>query len=295
MKMFSYQKPAGASETRMRTVSGFKATMGTLTAIFWKGIKHYTRYPGSFVLILVMPFLFTLMIFGMGQFVGGSDASLNFAERTGTSNILVYEILGSAVWMIGWVVVEDLGVALRDEQMKGTLEQNFLAPVNRVTLLIGLSLTDIVVTSAVFVVVVGVTTMIALPAAALSLLQAFLILLIGLIPLFGIGFLFAGFVLKFKEPYIFTQILNLLFATLTGTYYPVSLLPYWVQLVSGALPQTYVIEDMRRIVLANQTLVDIYGGVFILLALALAYPVVGYAVFRQLEKRASVTGEFSKY
>jgi ABC-2 type transport system permease protein len=279
----------------MRTVSGYKATIGTLTAIFWKGIKHYTRYPGNFVLILVMPFLFTLMIFGMGQFVGGSNASLNFAVRTGTSNILVYEILGSAVWMIGWVVVEDLGVALRDEQMKGTLEQNFLAPVNRVTLLIGLSLTDIAVTSAVFVVVVGVTTMIVLPTAALSLLQAFLILLIGLIPLFGIGFLFAGFVLKFKEPYIFTQIINLLFATLTGTYYPVSLLPYWVQLLSGALPQTYVIEDMRQIVLANQTLVDMYGSMFILLALALAYPTVGYAVFKQLEKRASMTGEFSKY
>ena len=279
----------------MRTVSGYKATIGALTAIFWKGIRHYTRYPGSFVLILVMPFLFTLMIFGMGQFVGGSNASLNFAARTGTSNILVYEILGSAVWMIGWVVIEDVGVALRDEQMKGTLEQNFLAPVNRVTLLIGLSLTDIVITSAVFVVVVGVTIMITLPAAALNLLQAFVILLIGLIPLFGIGFLFAGFVLRFKEPYIFTQILNLLFATLTGTYYPVSLLPYWVQFLSRALPQTYVIEDMRRIVLANQTLVDIYGSMFVLLALALAYPTFGYAVFKQLEKKASITGEFSKY
>jgi len=279
----------------MQTVSGYKATVGTLAAIFWKGIKHYIRYPGNFLLLLVMPFLFTLMIFGMGQFVGGSNASLNFAARTGTSNILVYEILGSAVWMIGWVVVEDVGVALRDEQMKGTLEQNFLAPVSRFTLLIGLSLTDIVITSAIFVVVVGATIIITLPAAFLSLLQAFLLLLVGLIPLFGIGFLFAGFVLRFKEPYVFTQILNLLFATLTGTYYPVSLLPYWVQFLSGALPQTYVIEDMRQIVLANQTLVDIYGSVFILLALALAYPTIGYAVFKQLEKRAGKTGEFSKY
>jgi ABC-2 type transport system permease protein len=279
----------------MRTVSGYKATINTLAAIFWKGIKHYTRYPGSFLLVLVMPFMFTVMIFGMGQFVGGSNASLNFASRTGTSNILLYEILGSAVWMIGWVVVEDVGVALRDEQMKGTLEQNFLAPVRRFTLLIGLSLTDIVITSMVFVVVVGVTTMIALPAAFPGLLQAFLILLVGLIPLFGIGFLFAGFVLRFKEPYIFTQIVNLLFATLTGTYYPVSLLPHWVQFLSGVLPQTYVIEDMRRIVIANQTLVDIYGSVFILLALALAYPSLGYAVFSRLEKKASVTGEFSKY
>jgi ABC-2 type transport system permease protein len=235
------------------------------------------------------------MIFGMGQFVGGSNASMNFAARTGTSNVLVYEILGSAVWMTSWVVVEDVGVALRDEQMKGTLEQNFLAPVNRFTLLIGLSLTDIVITSAVFVVVVGVTTMIVLPTAFLSLLQAFVILLVGLIPLFGIGFLFAGFVLRFKEPYMFTQILNLLFATLTGTYYPVSLLPYWVQFVSGALPQSYVVEDMRRIILANQTLVSIYGSVFMLVVLAVAYPTLGYAVFKSIEKRATVTGEFSKY
>jgi hypothetical protein len=52
---------------------------------------------------------------------------------------------------------------------------------------------------------------------------------------------------------------------------------------------------MRRIVLANQTIVNLYGSIFILLALALAYPTLGYAIFRYLEKRASVTGEFSKY
>jgi ABC-2 type transport system permease protein len=279
----------------MRTTTGLKATFGALAAIFWKGIKHYTRYPGGFLIYLVMPFLFTLLIFGMGQFVGGGNAASNFAARTGTTNIIVYEVLGSAVWMTSWVVVEDVGVALRDEQLKGTLEQNFLAPVNRFTLLIGMSLTDIVITTGIFLVVVGATIAILLPSASLGLIQAFLVLLIGLIPLFGIGFLFAGFVVKFKEPYVFVQIVNLIFATLTGTYYPVTFLPYWVQFLSSALPQTYVIDDMRRIILADQTLVSLYGSVFILLALALAYPTIGYAVFKQLEKRASVTGEFSKY
>jgi ABC-2 type transport system permease protein len=119
--------------------------------------------------------------------------------------------------------------------------------------------------------------------------------LIGLIPLFGIGFLFAGFVIKFKEPYVFTQMVNLIFGALTGTYYPVTILPYWVQFLSGALPQTYVISNMRQIVLANQTLVSLYGSIFILLALALVYPTIGYAVFKKLERNASVTGELSKY
>jgi ABC-2 type transport system permease protein len=279
----------------MKTVSGPRALARALTAIFWKGIKHYTRYPGNFLLYLLIPFLFTALIFGMGQFVGGENAASNFASRTGTQNALIYEVLGSAVWMVSWVVVEDVGVALRDEQMKGTLEQNFLAPVSRVTLLIGLSLTDIVITAGIFFVVVGVTVAVTLPAVLANLLEAYLALLVGLIPLFGIGFLFAGFVIRFKEPYIFTQIVNLLFATLTGTYYPVTLLPYWAQILSGALPQTYVIDDMRKIVLANQTLVSLYGSVFILLALAISYPTIGYAIFKHIEKRAGVTGEFSKY
>jgi len=279
----------------LRTTSGVKVHVQALAAIFWKGLKHHIRYPGEFLIFLLLPFLFTFLILGMGNAVGGANAASYFATRTGTTNIVIYEVLGSAVWMTSWVVIEDVGAGIRDEQIKGTLEQNFLAPVNRFTLLVGLSLTDIVITSAIFLVVVGVSVAIVIPSGFLTIVPAFLTLLLGLIPLFGIGFLFAGFVVRFKEPYIFIQIANLIFATLTGTYYPVTFLPYWVQLLSGVLPQTYVIDDMRRIVIANQTLVNLYGSIFILLCLALAYPLIGYAVFRKIEKRAAVSGEFSKY
>jgi len=279
----------------MRRTSGVRRDVQALAAIFWKGLKHHIRYPGEFVIFLLLPFLFTFLILGMGNAVGGTNAAEYFATRTGTTNIVIYEILGTAVWMTSWVVIEDVGAGIRDEQIKGTLEQNFLAPVNRFTLLVGLSLTDIVITSALFLIVVGVSVAIVIPSSFLSIVPAFVTLLLGLIPLFGIGFLFAGFVVRFKEPYIFIQIVNLIFATLTGTYYPVTFLPYWVQFVSGVLPQSYVIDDMRRIVIANQTLVSLYGSFFILLTLALAYPLIGYAVFRKIEKRAAVTGEFSKY
>jgi ABC-2 type transport system permease protein len=279
----------------LQTTSGFKSAIQALAAIFWKGLKHHLRYPGEFVIFLLLPFLFTFLILGMGTAIGGSSATTYFAARTGTTNIVIYEILGSAVWMTSWVVIEDVGTAIRDEQIKGTLEQNFLAPVSRFTLLVGLSLTDIVITTILFLVVVGVSVAVVIPASFLTIIPAFLALLLGLVPLFGIGFLFAGFVVRFKEPYIFIQIVNLVFATLTGTYYPVAFLPYWVQLLSGVLPQTYVIDAMRRIVIANQALVSLYGIIFILLALALAYPILGYAVFRRIERKASVTGEFSKY
>lgn len=279
----------------MQKISGIRSTLTVLSAVSMKAIRYYVRYPGGFFLYLAMPFLFTMLIFGMGGFIGGNQATAYFAARTGTNNVLIYEILGSSVWMTSWVVVEDVGVSLRNEQMTGTLEQNFLAPVNRFTFLIGLSLADVVITAGIFFIVVGLTVLIIMPAGFVSLIQAYLLLLLGLVPLFGIGFLFAGFVVRFKEPYTFVQIVNLLFAVLTGTYYPVTVLPYWVQSVSKILPQTYVISDMRQIMLANTKLVDLYGGIFVLLALALAYPIVGYAVFKHLERKASITGDFSKY
>jgi len=279
----------------LKKVTGIRAKLQALAAIFWKSIKHYTRIPGSFAIYLALPFLFTLLIFGMGRFVGGGNASAYFAARTGTTNILVYEMLGSAVWMTSWVVVEDVGVSLRNEQVTGTLEQNFLAPIDRATLLVGMSLADIVITTAIFLIAVGATVALTMPTDILGLFQAYLMLLIGLIPLFGICFLFAGIIIRFKEPYIFVQIVNVLFAVLTGTYYPVALLPFWIRFLSGLLPQTYVIEDMRQIILANQNLVSLYGNVFVLFALALVYPTIGYAIFKRIERKASVTGEFSKY
>jgi len=258
-------------------------------------MKHYARKPGSFVIYLALPFMFTLLIFGMGRFVSGGNAATYFAARTGTANILVYEMIGSAVWMTSWVVVEDVGVSLRNEQISGTLEQNFLAPIDRATLLVGMSLADIVITTVIFLISVGVAVIVTMPADFAGLLQAYLVLLVGLFPLFGVCFVFSGIIIRFKEPYVFVQIVNVLFAVLTGTYYPVALLPLWVQFLSGLLPQTYVIEDMRQIILANQNLVSLYGNIFVLVALALTYPTVGYGIFKRIEKKAGVTGEFSKY
>ncbi len=279
----------------MKEVTGIRAKFQALAAIFWKSIKDYTRRPGSFGIYLALPFFFTLLIFGMGQFVGGGNASTYFAARTGTTNILVYEMLGGAVWMTSWLVVEDVGVSLRNEQVSGTLEQNFLAPIDRATLLVGMSLADIVITTPIFLIAVGVTVLLTMPADIVGLFQAYLMLLIGLVPLFGICFLFSGIIIRFKEPYVFVQIVNVLFAVLTGTYYPVALLPFWIRFLSGLLPQTYVIEDMRQIILANQNLVSLYGNIFVLFALALIYPTIGYAIFKRIERKASVTGEFSKY
>ena len=75
-------------------------TTKALSAIFMKELKHYTRYPGNLAFLFAIPFLFTFMLSAMGTFVGGSNAAQYFFQRTGTQNFFVYQILGSAIWIM---------------------------------------------------------------------------------------------------------------------------------------------------------------------------------------------------
>ncbi len=267
-----------------------------LAAIFRKQVRHLIRYPGEVVFVFIIPYFMTGLIVAMGSSLGGANAFSNFSAQTGSSlNPFVFLMIGTGVWMISWLILEGIGTLLRDEQIKGTLEQNFLAPINRFLLLVGTALSQIVITTLLFTGVIVATVLLVAPQAALGLIFAFAILMIGLVPLFGLGFVFAALVIRFKEPYAFTQAMNVLFAVLTGTFYTVAVLPVWVRYVSAAIPQTLVIQDMRLAMESINKLVGAYGSIFILLTMGLVYPFLGYSFFKQFERRAKVSGDLSKY
>lgn len=271
-------------------------TLDPLRAIFRKQIRHLFRYPGEVVFLFIIPYFLTALVVAMGVSVGGTNAFGNFASQTGSSlNPFVFLMIGSGVWMISWLILESIGTSLRDEQIKGTLEQNFLAPINRFLLLVGTALSQIVITSLMFAGIIVASVLLLEPRGAPGLILAFGILMIGLLPLFGLGFVFAGLVVRFKEPYAFTQAMNVLFAVVTGTFYNVTVLPAWVRYVSAAVPMTIVIQDMRLAVESINLLIGAFGSIFILLTMGIVYPFLGYSLFKQFERRAKVSGDLSKY
>lgn len=273
----------------------FVANLRVLRAIFVKDMKHAMRYPGQILLIVLLPFLFTIMIGATGNFLGGTAATNSFAEKTGTSNFFLYQVLGACVWILSWMIIDRVGSSLREERVKGTLEQTYLAPVNRFMMLVSMALVNFVTSVLAFLVVVVVSSLIFATGSAFGLIQAFLVLSLGLVPLFGISFIFAGLVVRFKEPYAFVNIMNLLFSILIGTYYPITILPVWAQFASRLLPQTYAIEAMRAILISNSALVSTYGTYLVLMVMAVVYPILGYYVFRKFLDKAAVKGDLSRF
>lgn len=266
--------------------------MGMITIKEW---KHLFRYPTWILAFVSMPYMFTAMTSLMGSFVGGSEAALNFAQRTGTSNFFLYQMVGAALWMVCILVLVDMGQTLRSEQLRGTFEQNFLAPVRMSYFLIALTFAHLTFALIVFVGTIIPPVMFSNPNSVMDLLQALLVLFVGVIPLYGIGFAYAAIVVKLREPQSLNGVLMVVFGILTGTYYPVTLLPVWVQAVSSFIPNTHVNTELREILIFNQTLISQLGGVTILAIMALVYPTLGYAVYRAVLRSVKRGGGLGKY
>ncbi|HEX2442143.1 MAG TPA: ABC transporter permease, partial [Methylomirabilota bacterium] len=80
----------------------------------------------------------------------------------------------------------------------------------------------------------------------------------------------------------------------SGVYYPVEVLPGWMQALSVISPATYALEGIRAAVLDGAGLGEVWGDLWPLLVLgALAVP-VGLAVFRAGERYAKRHGKLKR-
>src|SRR5262249_12685783 len=87
---------------------------------------------------------------------------------------------------------------------------------------------------------------------------------------------------------------------LSGTVFPITVLPAWVQPLSLLLPTTYWLEGMRRALLGRHTLPPPFedlnpGGLAGLLAFTgLVLAAIAFLFFRWCERRAWRLGKFDE-
>jgi ABC-2 type transport system permease protein len=80
----------------------------------------------------------------------------------------------------------------------------------------------------------------------------------------------------------------------SGVYYPVSILPHWMQWISTISPATYALRGIRDAILNGASLGDRWGDLWPLLVLgAVAIP-LGLLVFRAGERYAKRHGKLKR-
>lgn len=278
-----------------------RSASSQLRALFAVTHRHwliFKRYPNWFMVFIIWPLLFPLGYIFTAKALGGPEgaALASFRALTGTGDYLAYIVIGSTFYMWLNITLWDVGFQLRQEQLRGTLESNWLAPVPRLSLLVGGSLMSLgtslfflLVTVLEFRLFFGVN----LVAGNVGLLLLVLGLSIGAV--YGIGFAFASLVLRFREANAMVMLVRGLFMVFCGITYPLAVMPGWMQSVAAFLPLTYAIRALRDITLSGAGFGAVAPDLVTLTLFAVALPALGIFAFYAVERRARRTGSLGQY
>ena len=275
-----------------RNTSYFSRVLGEFKASFLKDIRSYFRYPAWVVgEFLSTPLWFFFFALGVTLFVPVASATTSGREpSTGFS----YFFFGFIFLILFSTSVWGVGQSVRNEQESGTLEQFFLAPANRATLILGrwarIFLTDSLIISYVTLLLYLVS------GIAISILNPTLFLLsVGLyeLSLIGFGLFMAGLTIRVKA---YNSIGNTIFfgyMVFTGALFPIGVLPQPVRYISMAIPFTYLNDLMRHAALGTSMILPETLEYFVAILAAVCMLIFGFVAFNKIEQDARAKGSIA--
>ena len=261
----------------------------------WRQIR---RYPTFGFNLLFWPILLPLSyVFQAHAYSGGDPRAISaFAERTGTTNVAGFLYIGWSMYMWLSIVLWGPGTALRNEQVRGSLEAVFLTPVSRLVILFGPAVAHLVPAIWMFTIVgIVLRFVFAVPIGLDDALRAALIVLVSVPALYGLGALFSTAVLRVGEVFGPVQFVRGVFTVFCGITFPILVLPEWAQSVALALPPTYLIRDLRAVLLAGTDVAQLVGDIGFLLAAGVVLCLLAWLAFRSTERYARRGGQLAQY
>jgi ABC-2 type transport system permease protein len=262
-------------------------------------LRIMSRYPGGNLLDIVIPTFIAALPILLGQAVGGgaAQAAANFQQNTGTTNYVVYLLIGSNVFMIVSGTMWNVGYWMRREQETGTLEALYLAPTGRGSILLGISLYGMLRTLLNFVLAFAFGALVfRVNPLQGDILLALAFLLVGMVPLFGIALLYGAVILRVKEANALIQLAQWVVSFLMGLFFPIAVFPIWLRVVALLFPPTWMNNGVRASLLGvGYFFQHWYFDLAMLGVFCVVTPWLGYWLFTRTERsvqRDAGVGEF---
>lgn len=228
-------------------------------------------------------------------FIGAGMAQVS--GHTGDpSQLVLYLLVGSLVWSYLAVVFDSIGEMIAWERWEGTIEYTFMAPVSRSTHMIGSCLFAVVFgLLRTLLIMLVVVLFFQLDLSQANVLAGVTVLALASLSFVGLGITASTLPLLFPERggqmvFIFQTCL-LLFS---GVYYPIEVMPEWMQAVAQLSPATYALVGIRASLMEGKGITDQLGTLAPLLVIGAITIPVGVRIFSHAERFARRTGRLKR-
>jgi len=250
-------------------------------------VKRYIWWDVAFFLWTVANTL-TIVFIAKGIEAGGGKIDVN--------EVTTILLVGAVVWAYLGIIFEILTETVAWERWEGTIEYTFMAPLSRPIHLFGMGLFAIVygVIRAILLFAV-VALFFHLELAQANFVAALVVLVVASISFIGIGMMTA--VLPLISPEKGTQlgfVAQGVLLVVSGVYYPVSVLPEWMQWLAKISPATYALDGIRDAIINGAGLSAMWPNIWPLILIGIVSVPLGLEVFRRGERYAKRHGKLKR-
>jgi ABC-2 type transport system permease protein len=214
----------------------------------------------------------------------------------GDTALILFLVIGAVFWNYLSVVFSFIAETITWERWEGTLEYTMMAPVRRITHLMGSTLFALVYGFIHTAVVLAVLIMFfGIDLSNANWTTAAVFMLIGSLSIVGIGMMAAILPLLYVErgdQMVF--VLNSLLLLFSGVYFSITVLPEWMQTVAQFVPGTYILDGIRQGLMEGVPVTELLHDVWPLLVMAVVLIPAGAYAFSLAERYAKRTGKLKR-
>ncbi|HEC33148.1 MAG TPA: ABC transporter permease [Chloroflexi bacterium] len=249
------------------------------------------RYWGWELVWLAYSIASTLSI----TYIGAGMEAISGVE-VDTDYLIIYLLIGTMVWRFLAIVFDNISEMIAWERWEDTIEYTFMAPISRFTHMMGQTVFSILYSLIFTAVILGVVALFFnLDLSEANLWGATVMLLAGSLSFIGLGIVASVLPLLFPERGAqMTNVIQAVFLLISGVYYPIEVLPAWMQPLAQVSPATFVLEGMRATILDGAPTRTLWPYLWPLLVAGMVAVPLGLRVFRLGEQYAKRAGKLKR-
>ncbi len=252
-------------------------------------------YRFSFVLQFASIFFSVVMFYFVAKLLGDAPSVRNALKEYGGS-YFAFVLIGIAFSNFLSVGLGSFSTSIRAEQMMGTLEAMLVTPTRLSNIVLSSSQWNFTFTS----LRVGVYLLLGalffgLDLSGANVLPALVALLLTVIAFSSLGIISASFIMIFKRGDPIAWALSTSSTLLGGVYYPITILPGWLQVISYMFPITYSLRAIRLALLEGTGFAGISNDLIALVVFSVITLPISLMIFRYAVHRAKKDGSLSYY
>jgi ABC-2 type transport system permease protein len=230
------------------------------------------------------------------SYIGLGMESLSGGQNVDGRYLVLYLVVGTLVWrylsLIFYWITDLIGI----ERWEGTIEYTLMAPIRRITHMAGQTFFAVIYSLLFTGVILAVTVLLFdIDLSKANLSGGMLMMLAGSLSFIGVGIMGSTLPLLFPERGSqMTHVIIALLLLVSGVYYPINVLPEFLQKLAVVSPATYVLDGTRLALLEGTPTVQLWPYIWPTLIMGVIAIPLGLWVFGLAERYAKRTGKLHR-